>query len=186
MFDIYLLLFHAGRLSHETRVVVRVSICAAHGVFIVAAAVDFTRTAATSKRCDDECDVCVTHNMTIRPPAPQQYLKLSFVSPWWSTDHSLRSIIETHSKLCFACWRRNIFPKARESRVLGSYSGSWMWSILFISTWHGNEKTKGKSKAGRKTFARKTFSELLHLPMRAELNSFQHSCFYVIHNGCCL
>lgn len=96
MFDIYLLLFHAGRLSHETRVVVRVPICAAHWVFIVAAAVDFTRTAATSKRCDDECDVCVTHNMTIRPPAPPQHLKQSFVSPWWSMDHSLR----THSKLC--------------------------------------------------------------------------------------
>lgn len=40
VFDVDLLLLHARRLPDQTRVVVRVPVGGAHGVFIVAAAVD--------------------------------------------------------------------------------------------------------------------------------------------------
>ena len=50
VFDVDLLLFHAGRLSDQTRVVVGVAVGGAHGVLVVAAAVDVADTPASSRR----------------------------------------------------------------------------------------------------------------------------------------
>lgn len=80
MFDIYLLLFHAGRLSHETGVMVRVSICAAHRVFIVSAAVDFTRTAATNINVWWIWCVMSQHDYSTGTTSSTEWS--NFVSPW--------------------------------------------------------------------------------------------------------
>lgn len=62
MINIDLLLFHAGRLSNQTRVGIRVSICGTHRVLIVTAAINVTD-APESTTCRYKSYTCAwTHN----------------------------------------------------------------------------------------------------------------------------